>query len=233
MKKTMLFILCLIILHIGCKRDLDLLQVVLSPPSKVELVFPENNSECTAGIIISQTESEVVFDWSDANFGDGYIVHLTNLSTNQEQVFESESSSLPIIMQRGTPYQWYVETFLIDSNQVTSSNVESFYNAGPGIQSFIPFPASAVFPRNGELVDSSMGTITMEWESSDLDEDVVEYDLYFDVNQDPVLFSQGLQTNSTNIDIDSDEIYFWKVITRDARGNESSSRVFSFETTPN
>jgi hypothetical protein len=231
MKKLKIgWLACIVLVVIACGPDLDLVQAVLLPPSKVDLVFPEENSECTAGIIISETESEVIFDWSDADVTDGYIISLTNLTTGQEQLFESDSSSLPIRMLRGTPYRWHVDTFLNDSQEVVSSDIEAFYNAGPGVQSFIPFPATAIFPKNGELINTNEDALTLQWEASDLDNDISEYDIYFGIENEPPLLSSGLQTNSlANVPVDSGEIYFWRVVTRDTQGNESNSELFSFE----
>jgi len=230
MRKLKIALAVIVLSVSACGPDLDLVQAVLLPPSKVELIFPEENSECTAGIIISETESEVIFDWSDAEVTDGYIISLTNLTTGQEQLFESDSSSLPIRMLRGTPYRWRVDTFLNDSEEIVSSDIESFYNAGPGVQSFIPFPATAIFPKNGELVNSDDSTITLQWDTSDLDNDITEYDIYFGTESDPPLLESALPTNSlANVGVAQGEIYFWRVVTRDTQGNESNSELFTFE----
>ena len=215
---------------LGCGPDVDILQAVLLAPSKVDLIFPENNSECTAGVIISESESEVIFDWSDAEIGDGYRIALTNLTTGQESFFESDSSSLPIVLLRGTPYRWHVSSFLNDAEEPTLSDVEVFYNAGPGIQSFIPFPAINVAPVNGEQLASSSVSVTLQWTAEDLDGDISEYDVFFGSSNPPDLFSSNLSTNSlSNIPVVSGNTYFWKITTRDIQGNESNSIVFSFE----
>ncbi len=228
MMKRLLFCFLMVYLVVSCGPDLDLVQTVLLPPSQVQLVFPEANEECTTGTIISDTESEVEFDWTDADIVDRYRITLINLTTNQEQTFETENSSLPIILLRGTPYQWRVDSILNDSETITPSDTEVFYNAGPGVQSFIPFPATAIFPKNNELINP--GSITLEWEASDLDNDIREYNIYFGTEEEPPLFSEAISTNSlTNIEVNAGQQYYWKVITIDSQGNESISQVFSFE----
>lgn len=229
MKRLKMISVFVLLSVIGCGPDLDIVQTVLLPPSKVELIFPEENEECTAGIIISETESEVIFEWSNAEVADGYIISLTNLTNGQEQLFEADTNSLPIRMLRGTPYRWRVDTFLNDSQEITQSDIEAFYNAGPGIQSFIPFPATAVFPKNGEVLNTTENAITVQWDASDLDNDISEYDLYFGIEENPPLFSAALQSNSlANIAITSGETYYWRVVTRDIQGNESNSQIFTF-----
>lgn len=228
MKKVPFIIIGLI--FFGCGPDIDILQVVLVSPSKVELVFPENNQECTAGTIISETESEVIFDWTDAEVGDRYSVSVTNLTTGQEAIFESDSSSLPIKILRGTPYSWHVINILNDLDTPTASDVEVFYNAGPGIQSFIPFPAQNVAPINGEQFDSTSTIITLEWSAEDLDGDIVGYDLYFGLTNSPELFAADLNTAIvSNISINAGNTYFWRIVTKDTQGNQSNSEIFTFE----
>ncbi len=229
MKKLKIAFIFVVLLIVGCEADTELTQAILPPPSKVELLFPEENEECTEGIIISETESEVVFDWSEAEMTDGYVISLTNLANGQEQVFESDSSSLPIQMLRGTPYRWRVDTFLESTQEVTQSDEESFYNAGPGVQSFIPFPATPIFPKDGEVLDSNETIITLQWEASDLDNDITEYDIYFGTESNPPLLTSGVQTNSlANIDVEAGETHYWRILTRDAQGNESNSQIISF-----
>lgn len=233
MKRSGIIVLMFIVIC-GCQPDFDIFGALFSTPSKVDLVFPENNSECTAGVIISETESEVIFDWTDAQVGDLYEISLTNLTTGQERLFESDSSSLPIRLFRGTPYQWRVSTILTNSQQSTSSDTEVFYNAGPGVQSFIPFPAIAITPLIGQVLDSNITTITLEWEASDLDGDITEFDVYFGTESIPPLLAEGLTTNSlTDVLVNSGEVYNWRIITRDAQGNESQSEIFTFEVSPN
>lgn len=231
MKKSSIFLTMLIACLWSCSKDVDLVQTVLLEPTSVELVFPEENEVCTTGTVVSEIESEVVFDWTDADITDGYIIIMTNLETGVEERYEAEDSEMPIRILRGTPYRWRVDTFLTDSGVVVQSSSEDFYNAGPGEQSFIPFPANAIFPKNGELVNST-STITLQWETSDVDNDITEYDIYFGLDSDPPLFSESVEENSlANVGIVAGTTYYWKVVTKDALGNESTSQEFSFETT--
>jgi len=65
------------------------------PPLATTLIFPENNTECNEGEIISDTESRVTFRWNASEFTDSYIVHLTNLNTNV-----SRSEIMLVLQQR-------------------------------------------------------------------------------------------------------------------------------------
>lgn len=227
-KKIILIFLTITFIH--CKKDSDLLDFVLFPTAAI-LVFPEANEECTAGTIISETESEVVFRWEIIEQGNRYEVSLTNLNTEENEVFSAEKTELPIRLSRGTPYSWYVTSIIPESENRIDSNVEVFYNAGPGLSSFIPFPAQLVAPVLNIQLSASQNTINLEWLGSDLDNDIKEYDVYFSESNPPVLFSAEITDAFLNdININAGTTYYWKIVTRDDLGNESSSKIFFFET---
>lgn len=226
--RTILLIIAFFVL-VSCKPDVDLVQVVLVEPSKVELIFPENNSVCTTGTILSNSQSEVVFEWTDAEIGDMYELYLTNLETGEESSYQSTNSSMAITLFRGTPYRWEVSTLLQGTNKSTKSDFGAFYNAGDGIVTHIPFPASAIYPRNGEYLIASTQRTTLQWSTEDLDDDIVGYDIYFGTSNPPVLFAEDHTGQSLeNVDVESGQIYYWSIRTYDAQGNVSNSPVFSF-----
>ena len=69
------------------------------------------------------------------------------------------------------------------------------------------------------------------WESSDLDEDIIEYDLYLGAYPDELtLLAERLSLNSIELSLNPNQFYYWKVITRDSEGNVSSSTVNGFKT---
>ena len=232
MKKIGTFLSAILIV-VSCNPDKDFIQEVLveesDVPTKVSLIFPENNSECTTGTVISENVSEVTFDWSDAEIGDTYRITLTNLTTGADEVFDSETSSMPLRLLRGTPYSWKVTTSQTGIAESTDSNTESFYNSGPGLQSFIPFPASEPNPMTASSFPSNTTIVNFEWVGSDLDNDIIEYDFYFGVANPPNLFAAGLTENNYNgVEVSSGNAYYWKVATRDSFGNVSNSQVFYF-----
>lgn len=224
-----LILIFLIIFFIGCKKDSDLLNFVLFPTSAT-LVFPEANEECTAGIILSEIESEVVFRWGNIDEGYSYEVNLTNLNTKENQIFSTENTELPIRLARGVPYSWFVTSIIIESQNRIDSDTEVFYNAGPGLHSYIPFPAQLVAPDLNTQLPASQNTVNLEWLASDLDNDIKEYDVYFDESNPPLLFRAEITDTFLNdISINAGTTYYWKIVTRDEVGNESNSKNFSFQ----
>lgn len=207
----------------SCGVDKELLQYVQNN-SEIQLTFPENNLECTEGILLSETQSELIFSWEDELDASPYIVHLTNILTNQTQELESATTELSIVLERGTPYSWYVSGI---SN--AKSEVWNFYNAGPGLESFIPFPAEAISPVSGASISQTSTSVNLIWSSEDLDDDIIGYDLYFGEETNPPLRAEDLEESRfDDIPVSAGRTYYWKVITKDSIGNESESLVFSF-----
>jgi len=229
--KPLPFLLALaVVLLWSCDPDLDIALDLNSgiEPSAVSLIFPEDISECTTGISVSDTASEVIFEWTEAAVGDGYILTLINLSNSDIQTFETETESLPVILQKGTPYRWLITTILTGSPEISESEVFVFFNAGPGSTSYIPFPARNIAPGNGQAFPENQGTVNLIWESTDLDNDILEYDVYFgDVNPPPLFNANVADSQISGVPVESGT-HYWQITTRDQSGNESVSEVFRF-----
>lgn len=219
------------LLFFGCGVDVDLIEELTVLAPDLQIVFPENNSECTAGTILSENQSEVTFEWSEIEGVQSYNIILINLATGIEEEFSSLSSSLPIILERGTPYQWIVDAIVrIDEEDTVVSASGYFYNAGPGVTTYIPFPADAISPLNGAQLLGTTTSINIEWTSEDLDNDIVSYDLYLGSSSNPELFAADIETPLiSNVQVATGNQYYWRVVTKDAIGNESNSEIFSFE----
>ncbi|WP_419211068.1 hypothetical protein ACNR9Q_09960 [Maribacter sp. X9] len=208
-------------LVLSCGIDSD----VLNNDDKnisINLIFPEKDSECTEGILVSDTQSELVFRWEDINENGPYVVHLTKNS--KEETFESNDTELAITLDRGIAYSWYV-TGTVN----TTSASWDFYNAGPGLEASIPLPASAVSPVSGASISQTSTTVNLVWKSEDFDDDIIGYDLYFGEAMDSPLYETDInETRFNGIPVTAGKTYYWKVITKDSIGNESESPIFVF-----
>ncbi|WP_282050976.1 hypothetical protein [Maribacter aquivivus] len=222
MKKSGFLIFLLLTIQ-SCGVDSDVLEYA-KDQINITLIFPEDDSECTEGIIVSDTQSELVFEWSDENDNSPYIVHLTNLVSSQTELIESNDTDVAIILDRGVAYSWYV-TGKINS----SSEIWSFYNEGPGLESTIPYPAIAISPVSGASISQTSTTVNLIWKSEDPDNDIISYDLFFGEAKDPQLYGTDVtDTRFNDIPVEAGKTYYWKIITKDSIGNESTSEVFTF-----
>ena len=76
----------------------------VAAPSAATLIYPENNEECTEGVIVSETESQVTFQWESSENTDSYTLLLNNLETGEESSFSTSIPEVSVTLNRGTAY---------------------------------------------------------------------------------------------------------------------------------
>ncbi|MEM9001796.1 MAG: hypothetical protein AAGB24_16170 [Bacteroidota bacterium] len=204
---------------------------VIMAPNAATLVFPEDDTECNEGVVNpnDNTKSTVTFEWNAATNADSYTVSLRNLNTNTTINSNSSTNEAAIIIDRGTPYEWFVISRAQGTTETANSPTWRFYNEGPGIENYAPFPAEAVNPQRGQNFAASTTVVFLQWDASDIDGDIVGYEVFLDTNDDPTT-SLGTTTENTlaDITVSSGTVYYWKVSTTDSQANTSMSEVFSF-----
>ncbi|MXV16036.1 hypothetical protein [Hufsiella ginkgonis] len=198
------------------------------PPAKATLLTPAMNEACTTGTVISDSESRITLKWTASDHTDGYEVNIKNLATGSTVKQPSIKAELEIALLRNTPYSWFVVSRSLKSTDIAQSDTWKFYNAGSGVQAYAPFPAEAVTPVIGQQV--AAGTVKLEWRGGDVDNDITGYDVYFGTSRTPGVLSSNLTTSSVNASTAAKTTYYWKVVSKDSRGNSSDSGVFEFST---
>lgn len=196
-------------------------------PQAATLVFPGNNSTCLEGEVISPTQSRVTFQWNESQNTDSYQLVVRNLNTNQESSQSPSTSQATLTIARGAPFQWYVVSKAAGTNQTATSAQWRFYNEGPGISNYAPFPAEAVYPARGAHI-SGAGTLALEWEGADVDDDIADYEVFFGTAPEADVSAGTTFLPSWEVTVTSGQTYYWKVQTRDAAGNSSESEIFDF-----
>ena len=200
-------------------------------PTAATLSSPTNNEACISGNTVSSTESRINFNWSAAANADSYVLTVTNLITKVQQTQTTSANNLSLVLQVNTPYSWFVTSKSGQSTVMTNSSTWKFYNAGAGVSSYPPYPAEIISPTTGQLVTPNSGKITLQWKGSDADNDIVNYDVYLGTTATPsILQAQSTASSLANVSVNSNTTYYWKVITRDAKGNTSDSGLYEFKT---
>lgn len=226
-KKIIPTCLFLILIVTSCSSDDSGDEVITAdPPTAATLIFPENNTECNEGIVISETETEVLFQWQEATNASSYVLQITNLNDGTSRNISTISNEFLIRIFRGTPYSWSVESLVGGTNETAESTTWRFYNAGLPQESHPPFPAVAISPDPGSSIDE--GAVVLQWEASDIDNDIVSYTIVLDTMNPPV--TEVGTTSNTNLEVTATSglVYYWKVVTTDAIGNASDSQIFQF-----
>lgn len=225
--KNTIFILILS-LGFSCADD-DNGEVIepVQDPTAVTLNFPIDNTECNEGVILSDTRSEVVFKWTGSENNDSYTVSIKNLETDVIKNYNTTFDELAISILRGVPYAWSVVSKVTNNPVTAESTIWKFYNAGLPKESHPPFPAEIVSPAMGSTTES--GLVKLQWNGSDIDNDIVSYSILLDTAEAPINSVGEVTTTSMNIEVESGKVYYWKVVSVDANGNNSGSEIFQFK----
>ncbi|WKX76296.1 hypothetical protein [Zobellia laminariae] len=92
----------------------------------------------------------------------------------------------------------------------------------------MPFSAEAITPENNSIFTAISGKITLNWEATDIDNDIKDYEVFFGVNKEE-LESKGVQSDyNIEVDVVSGFTYYWMIKTNDENNNTSTSELFSF-----
>lgn len=218
-------ILCVSLLLAACGSD-DSPRV----PPAVNLVYPENNSECTTGISRTDTTSEVEFIWEAAPDAVRYELSVSNLQSGMSENVITSSVRASVVLEKGTAYSWYVVARNQSGQRGDRSPVWQFFNAGSEL-SYPPFPARLKDPLSGESVAADEnGEVTLRWDGADADNDLFGYEVYFGTDAaDLTLFgTRSVNQTSQAVPVERGTVYYWEILTRDSEGNTSRSGVSSF-----
>ncbi len=196
-------------------------------PLAATLVFPENNTECNEGEILSDTQSRVEFRWNASQNTDSYEIQLKNLDAGTTVRITASAEASEITLLRGVPYEWFVVSKANGTSATAQSATWKFYNEGPGIINYAPFPATAVFPSRGTTLTVS-DTIILEWAGSDVDNDLSGYEIFFGTASDPTTLLDATPQNTLEAAVSAANTYYWRVISFDTSGNSSQSEIFEF-----
>ncbi|NNJ88262.1 MAG: hypothetical protein HKP53_02585 [Eudoraea sp.] len=217
--------LLLVLLLVACGKDSP------KPPEAATLSFPAENSECTTGISLNNTTSQVEFRWFAAKHADTYQLKFTNVLTNTSVTnAPTEALSARVPLLKGVPYRWTITTRNNDTQDIAISEAWFFYNAGSQ-STFPPFPAQISKPISGGTVARDLNNeISLGWTGADVDNDIAVYEVYLDTVTDPQLLiaSPSLGITEIQASVEADTIYYWRVVTIDRAGNTSDSGTYSF-----
>jgi len=205
-----------------------------NPPGKATLIAPANNKACETGTSVSDTQSEVTFNWNASAKTSTYDLKITNLNTNVSALNKTgiTSTTTKGTLNKGIPYSWNITSKNTSSSTNTVSETWKFYLKGPGIVNYAPFPAVIKEPNESIVQRDNQGKVTFSWEGSDPDNDDLSYTLYVDKidgKQSPPSSQSNLTVKTLSIFLDSNTNYYCRVKTFDGV-NSSFSTIYKFKT---
>jgi hypothetical protein len=214
----------------GCGGKSNPTPPTVATPLRALLTAPAQNAVCTTGTVISTSQSSVAFSWNAAENTDSYDLILKNLLTSTSTTQNTTATQLTVTLARNTPYSWYVVSKSTKTNVTAQSDAWKFYNSGPGVVTYAPFPAEITAPLFGQNVTATSGKINLTWKGSSVTAGTIaSYDVYFGTTSTPPLVYNAITNSFVNdVSVTSTTTYYWKVITKAVDGNTSDSGIFKF-----
>lgn len=202
-----------------------------SPPGPVSLVYPSKNLECTEGAVVADKTRAINFQWATATHTDQYRLSVANLETGMRYSRTTSSTSIEITLDTRKAYSWSVTASNEEVLETSVSEEWFFYVAG-ATQSHIPYQAYPIEPVPGSFVDANENNqVYLQWIAADSDNDISNFEVYFDTVDPPVALldiGTGFTTN-TYVDVSADTHYYWQIKVIDQAGNTSLSPLFDFK----
>ncbi len=219
-------ILIVLVIMSSCGGSDDSPAPIPDPVASI-LIFPEKDKECFISTVLSDTESEVTFEWNASINTDSYTLSLRDLSANSTSQHNSATNSVKITINRGVAYEWFVTSKATGTSSTAKSEEWRFFNEGIGVLSHAPFPADIVFPKSSNTLDNA-GDVVLEWTAVDIDNDIKEYEVFFGATNPPASVGTVTTTSKTVTTVAA-TTYYWSILTKDTEGNTSESEVFQFK----
>ncbi|SOD12041.1 hypothetical protein [Pedobacter xixiisoli] len=220
--KKLFYILILSVFVFSCKKD-------SGDDEKIALVSPAKGELCTSGRIVSSTSSTVMFKWAPISGGRDYQITFKNLALGTtESKFIDGSGVYEHALLRNTPYSWQV-TAVASNGKTIASETWNFHNATQGDISFAPYAAELISPKKNAILAQGTTKVTLIWKGSDEENDIEEYEVYFGKTITPS-FYQNTKETVIDIPIEAGSTYYWKILTKDKKGNISYSDLGIFKT---
>jgi hypothetical protein len=220
------FILLIIFILFQCSKD----QIL--DPDAVFLIFPTNQNNCSSSTIIDESRSQVDFSWSEALNTDQYEIVIENQSNKLQTKIISLKNNTSIILERGINYSWWVISKSNKSSITAKSLTWQFYLEGPSIVEHLPFSAVLLDPKNEEEINlNNENKYILKWSGNDLDDDIDFYSLYLGNSMGEMeILENNIKNQEIEIELLKQKTYYWKILTIDLKGNNSSSQIYSFQT---
>ncbi|MGC1516145.1 MAG: hypothetical protein WA810_11275, partial [Maribacter sp.] len=140
----------------------------------------------------------------------------------------SDDTKTVLLLEKGQTLFWRAIASDNQNNRSNYSTSWEFYTEGEPIVNQLPFQPELVYPNLDETISES--SIVLSWNGSDADNDDLIYDIYLGTTLNAPLVAEDLQTNSYEISLTPNSLYYWRVVTKDVAGGVTIGPVWSFRT---
>jgi hypothetical protein len=230
MNKSILIVASYILISCGGSSDSE--DPIVTPPQSNDAPSVPTLKDPIDGLVC--TDLSLDFSWNASSDPDGdnvsYTIQVaTNTSFSENlQTKSITGTSTNFNLLKGLAYYWRVSAKDTKNKSSSYSSTRKFYSEGEGVSNHLPYAATLISPA----LDSKLNTnaTTLEWSSSDLDNDPLTYDVYFGEVTDPAMVLENSTSTSYEVNLEGNTIYYWKIVVKDDAGGEAIGQEWTFST---
>jgi hypothetical protein len=196
-------------------------------PIAPTLVAPANNKLCL--------DNSVDFEWditAVANKTTSYQIQIAkdNQFTQIVKNINAVSDFQTIQLEKNMAYYWRIKATDSQNSLSNYSVTFKFYTAGEAVTNHLPFLPELVLPASNSVLNTA--TTKLSWTTTDVDAtDILVYDVYFGTTNPPTQkISENLAATTLDVNLNSSQEYYWKVLIKDNKGGETTGQVWKFKT---
>lgn len=230
MNKSILIVASYILISCGGSSDSE--DPIVTPPQSNDAPSVPTLKDPIDGLVC--TDLSLDFSWNASSDPDGdnvsYTIQVaTNTSFSENlQTKSITGTSTNFNLLKGLAYYWRVSAKDTKNKSSSYSSTRKFYSEGEGVSNHLPYAATLISPA----LDSKLNTnaTTLEWSSSDLDNDPLTYDVYFGEVANPDLVLENSSSTNYEVNLEANSIYYWKIVVKDDAGGEAIGQEWTFST---
>ena len=150
---------------------------------------------------------------------DEYELIIRNIQTNDDIQLTTFRTFSAVVLDRGNQYSWWVISKYNADQTFFKKLGMDFLSRRFTKSSHFPFPANLLNPKSNDQISLIDGKYIFRWETTDLDNDIIEYDMY--LGTDPaelILIAEKLSFNYVELSLNSNQFYYWKSNNKRCRG---------------
>tara|TARA_B100000809_G_scaffold141837_1_gene139377 strand:- start:1631 stop:2311 length:681 start_codon:yes stop_codon:yes gene_type:complete len=223
MRAVLLIFMSILLFSCGGSDD-DTPPIDNVAPTVPSLLVPNDEELCT--------DNPLDFEWTIATDPEGdNVQYEIQVATNNSFSADVQTKIKSITthnftLLKSSEYYWRVRSKDNKNNFSDYSDTRKYYTEGEGVSNHLPFTATLISPELS--MDISDNTTLLKWSASDVDGDVLTYDVYFGKENPPILLVENISETTRDVDLLESVTYYWKIVVKDDKGGESIGQVWEF-----
>jgi len=197
------------------------IEALNSAPSIPVLVYPDDELVCI--------DNALEFRWTTASDVDGdpvtYTIQVAKDASFADIVYEISTGEIKAstFLEKGSTFFW--RTMATDNiSDSAYSKAWKFYTEAAAVTNQLPSQPQLIAPAMDQILTATSADLS--WKVADTE--TLTYDLYFGTQVAPPLYREALNAPAATVAITPGSVYYWQIISKDARGGASIGPIWRF-----